>query len=231
LVGKHKYGVYIKKKAHMEKYREYNFVQDKDLNICYGNGMAYQADMNQSISYDNDYFEHYVILEDSEISKKINSARTNLTEKYVKCLIDIGIGSGEFIKKSKCKTYGYDINLKGINWLKEKGKFVDIYNKELPEDIQGWTFWDCLEHIPEHSNIFNILKKGQYLFLSLPYFDNLDKIRDSKHYKPNEHYYYFTQDGLINYMKDCGFDLLEYNFDETKSGRSNIIACCFIKNV
>lgn len=215
----------------MEKYREYNFVQDKDLNICYGNGIAYQADMNQSISYDNDYFEHYVVLEDSEISKKINSARTNLTEKYVKCLIDIGIGSGEFIKKSKCKTYGYDINLKGINWLKEKGKFVDIYNKELPEDIQGWTFWDCLEHIPEHSNIFNILKKGQYLFLSLPYFDNLDKIRDSKHYKPNEHYYYFTQDGLINYMKDCGFDLLEYNFDETKSGRSNIIACCFIKNV
>lgn len=214
----------------MEKYLEYEFINDKDLNICYKNGLAYQASMNQSISYDNDYFEHYVVLEDTEISKKINSARTNLTEKYVSCLIDIGIGSGEFIKKSKCKTYGYDINEKGIDWLKEKGKFIDIYNQALPEDIQGWTFWDCLEHIPEHSKIFNILNKGQYLFLSLPYFENLDKIRESKHYKPNEHYYYFTQSGLINYMKDCGFDLLEYNFDETKAGRNNIIACCFIKN-
>ena len=218
------------KKALMEKHLEYEFIQDNDLNICYKKGLAYQNDMKQSISYDNNYFEHYVVLEDTEISKRINAVRTSITEKHVKCLIDVGIGSGEFIKKSQCKTYGFDINQKGISWLKERNKFVDIYNEPIPEDVQGWTFWDCLEHVPEHSKIFNLLQKDQYLFLSLPYFENLDKIRESKHYKPNEHYYYFTQHGLIDYMKDCGFELVEYNFDETKAGRSNIIACCFKKN-
>ncbi len=214
----------------MEKYLEYEFIQDNDLNICYKKGLAYQNDMKQSISYDNNYFEHYVVLEDTEISKRINAVRTSITEKHVKCLIDVGIGSGEFIKKSQCKTYGFDINQKGITWLKERNKFVDIYNEAIPKDVQGWTFWDCLEHVPEHSKIFNLLQKDQYLFLSLPYFENLDKIRESKHYKPNEHYYYFTQHGLIDYMKDCGFELVEYNCNETKAGRSNIIACCFKKN-
>ena len=49
-------------------------------------------------------------------------------------------------------------------------------NEPIPEDVQGWTFWDCFEHISEHSKIFNLMSKGQYLFLSLPYFENLDNI-------------------------------------------------------
>jgi hypothetical protein len=214
----------------MEKYLEYDFRKDNDLNVCYKIGFAYQNDMSQSIDYDASYFDHYVNLENTDISIKINSIRTSFTQKYVNCLIDVGIGSGEFIKNSNCKTYGFDINPKGIEWLKQENKFIDIYNEPIPEDVQGWTFWDCLEHIKEHSKIFNLMRKGQYLFLSLPYFENLDNIRDSKHYKPNEHYYYFVQQGLMVYMRDCGFELVEYNFDETKAGRSSIIGCCFKKN-
>ena len=130
-----------------------------------------------------------------------------------------------FKQSNNSNRGGNENNVRGStsnNKLKDLSQQNDIsVVSPKPEEEDDF----CYLMITEINSLKDFLKN------TLDIVDNLDKIRDSKHYKPNEHYYYFTQEGLIGYMKDCGFDLLEYNFDETKSGRSNIIACCFIKNV
>src|SRR5581483_12483710 len=90
---------------------------------CPHNGVAYQTDMSKSVSYDADYFQNYVGLEGGEIGRKLNEFRTAVTAKYVRTLLDVGIGSGQFTMSSKIKVYGYDINPYGVAWLQERGVY------------------------------------------------------------------------------------------------------------
>jgi hypothetical protein len=205
-------------------YREFG----EDLNYCYEHGLMYQRDMTRTVEYDQSYFENYVQREDTEIARLLNKARTSLSEKYCGCIVDVGVGSGEFIKKSKIKVYGYDINPVGVEWLKKKGLYVDIY-KSVPEEVEGFTLWDTLEHIPNPQEFFAVVEPGEFLFVSLPIFDEIEQVRRSKHYKPYEHLYYFSHDGLVRFLQDSGFDFLESNNDETLAGREGIGSFVFLK--
>jgi hypothetical protein len=197
--------------------------------ICPNHGVAYQKDMTQSVSYDVNYFNKYVGYEGKEIARKINHFRTSLTEAYVASILDMGIGSGEFIKSSHIKTYGFDINPVGVSWLKERGIYHDPYSEFLK--AEGVSLWDTLEHIPNPGQLLDILPVNTYLFVSLPIFDDLWKLTESKHYKPNEHYWYWTTPGLVGYMSLKGFNNLECRDDEVAAGRENIGAFVFQKVV
>lgn len=203
-------------------------ILDADLNYCPLEEIAYQKDMSQSVAYDENYFGNYVQREDTEIANKLNDARIATSHKYANCILDIGIGSGEFINKSKVKTYGFDINEAGINWLKEKGLFVDPYIN-VPADVNGWSFWDVIEHVPEPQVLFSCIPSGHYVFVSIPIFEDVTAVRKSKHFKPNEHYYYFSRNGFVIFMEDSGFRFIEWNEDETTAGREGIMTFTFKK--
>ena len=49
----------------------------------------------------------------------------------------------------------------------------------------------------------------------------------SKHFKPNEHVWYFTDWGLRLWFEEQGFDCLETNYDETNIGREGINSYVF----
>lgn len=199
--------------------------QDKDL--IYFDGIAVQQDRTKSIQYGEDYFEKYVNYEGTPTSIFLNKTRTSITEKYCKkSILDIGIGSGEFIKYSKLKVYGFDINPYGVKWLKFHKLYINPYDFVL-EDIEGWTFWDSLEHFPEPQDILKIIKPSNYVFIAIPIFLDILKIRESKHYRPDEHYYYFTPSGMIKYMVDSGFKFIEHNDAEIKAGRQDILTFVF----
>ena len=193
-----------------------------DLRYCYKHGIMFQTDMSKSIEYGKNYYQHYVTLIGNEISNKLNASRVALTEKYSKCLLDVGIGSGEFIMRSKMKVYGYDINPYGISWLRERNLYVDPYSSAL-DGIDGWTLWDTLEHISHPEEFLHLVLPGTYLFVSLPIFSDLTKIRQSKHYKPGEHYYYFTEQGFLWFMTSRGFSLVEMSDQESVAGRDSIL--------
>lgn len=197
-----------------------------ELMAC--DGVLYQKDMTKSVPYDKDYFEKYIGYEDTQIAKQLNEYRTSLTQNFVNCVLDIGIGSGEFIKKSSIKVYGYDINPHGVSWLKERHLYVDPYIV-MPDEIEGISLWDTLEHIPEPHLLWDALREGQFVFVSIPIFPNLENIQENKHYRPNEHYYYFTFTGFVTYMKACGFKFIESNNNETKAGREGIWTFVFRK--
>lgn len=201
---------------------QYASVPFGELNLA--DGLLYQRDV-VTIPYDKDYYEKYISYEDTEIAKKINKSRTSITRKYCQTLLDIGIGSGEFIKKSKLKVFGYDINNYGVNWLTEKGLFLDPY-KECLKEVEGVCFWDSLEHIPKPSLLLEIIR-DKFVFISIPIFENLLKVRESKHYRPNEHLYYFTSKGLIAYMKVFGFKLVEISDAEIIAGREDVYTFVF----
>jgi hypothetical protein len=200
----------------------------EDLNYCYDHGLMYQRDMSKIVSYDEKYFDNYVNREGTEIAVKLNAARAKLAEIYCDCIVDVGVGSGEFIKNYHGKAFGYDINPSGVDWLKARGLYVDIYDS-FPEEVEGFTLWDTLEHIPNPQALFRLIRRNMYLFLSLPIFDDMENVRLSKHYKPNEHLYYFSSAGLIRFMKDSGFLLVEQNDEETKAGREGIGSFVFFK--
>lgn len=208
--------------------KNYQSTPYEELSWCKNEDIMYQTDMSKSVEYDVNYYEKYVRYESTEIATKLNEGRRNITEKYCKTILDIGIGSGEFIKSSKIKIYGYDINPVAIQWLKEKSLFQDPY-QNMPH-VDGLTFWDSLEHIPNPNELLSLVNSGQYAFISIPIFNDLKYVKKSKHYRPNEHYYYFTKNGMIKYMTDSNFSLIEIDDFETRAGREEILTFVFKKN-
>lgn len=189
-----------------------------------------QKDTSNPINYDQNYFDHYIKLEMTLMGKKITQERIKLVRKFSKdTILDIGIGSGSFIKNTKLQIYGYDINPIAVKWLEKNSLFLNPY-KDDTGHIKCWTFWDVLEHIPNPKNILEIIKPTDFVFLSIPIFDNFLNLKKSKHFKPNEHFFYFTNDGLISFMKKMKFYILHTDNTETKLGRENIKRYVFQKN-
>ena len=198
---------------------------DEELILCLDNGVAYQRDMTRPVEYGSDYFEKYVSYEGLEIARKINHARVRLVNRHVgpaTRVLDIGIGSGEFIK-SRPNTYGCDVNPVACQWLEDRKLLGAIV------DFNVFSLWDVIEHLPEPENYFNRMRSGAFLFTCLPIFDALSDVRGSKHFRPNEHFYYWTANGFIDWMNLHKFDLVMLTNDETEAGREQILSFAFKK--
>jgi Methyltransferase domain len=169
--------------------------------------------------YDRSYFEKYVGYSRTARGVALTDARVELVRRHVgeEPVVDIGIGSGDFIEKRGTRiTSGYDVNPEAIRWLLERGLWCDPYFKDQP----NVTCFDSLEHLkrPEHL----VARVEKHLFLSIPIFEDRDHVLRSKHFRKDEHFYYFTRDGLIRWMSAQGFALREENRMEVELGREDI---------
>lgn len=175
--------------------------------------------------YDEQYFSKYSGYEHTETGEKITKFRVDLVNQYCRGkVLDIGIGCGAFIK-ARGNAVGYDINPAATGWLRNNGLFFDPYNNEI--DSEGVTFFDSLEHI-RYPGILLQKIKG-FVFISMPIFREGSHVIASRHFRKDEHYYYFTQDGLINFMRYYGFKCLEVNAGEIDCGREDIYSFVFKK--
>jgi hypothetical protein len=196
---------------------------DGDLMLCREHGVAYQADRSNLCAYDDAYYAKCASYEGQQIAEKINAGRIALVDKYVGIgrIVDVGIGSGEFIRK-RPNTWGHDVNPAGIEWLKRN----DLWAKTLTP-FAGATFWDVLEHVEEPEQYLRQVQLHAFVFTSLPIFYGLGGIRLSKHYRPGEHLYYWTEDGFIEWMQRHGFMHLETQRFEMEAGRESILSFAF----
>lgn len=195
---------------------------DGDLTLCLREGVAYQTDMAAAVDYDAAYFDKYAAYEGTAVAAAINAARIGLVARhYAGRMCDVGIGSGEFIKQRGAGTYGFDVNPRAIEWLRQHALYVGR------KGFAAYSFWDVLEHVETPAEYLDQVPLHGYVFISLPIFDNLRNVRASRHYRPGEHLYYFTHQGFVFWMGLHGFCLLEANTDETAAGRESIRSYAF----
>ncbi len=203
---------------------EYQAHDDGDLMLCLANGVAYQGDMSDQVSYGAEYFDKCRGYEDKDIAVAINRGRIELVAKHfdpVAAVVDVGVGSGEFVKK-RPNTFGVDVNPVAVAWLKAE----KLWAQDL-RAFRAFTFWDVIEHLEEPERYFQRIQPSGYLFTSIPLFKDLTKIRESKHYRPGEHLYYWTEEGFVRWMGEHGFELLELQDFEIVAGRESIYSFAF----
>lgn len=209
--------------------KSFEAVQDADLMICEHNGVAYQADMSiGKVTYGEDYFEIYKSYEDTPIATALNAGRCAMLMRNAEdctSVLDIGAGCGTFVRKARTwgfEAMGFDVNQKTVEHLKRINAYADD-----PSGFDVVTFWDSIEHIEFPEKILERVRKNAIVLAAIPVFDDLKRIRDSKHYRPGEHFYYFTQQGFIDWMSLYDFRLIETSEHEVKAGRESIGAFAF----
>lgn len=213
--------------------KRWDAVKDGDLMIVQHRGVAYQRNMGQQLppgenAEGENYFDHYAALDGTEIALAINSRRVAFVNKYLGQdteVLDVGVGAGQFIE-ARPNTWGKDVNPKAIEWLKEKGKLEENFGR-----FQAFTFWDVLEHVAEPARYFKHMADGSWLFTSLPVFKDLNRVRHSKHYKPREHLYYWTEAGFIEWMALYRWRLRERSTQESDAGRDSIMSFAFQRDL
>lgn len=169
-----------------------------------------------------EYWDEYAELEQTDVGFRINEARAKLVKQFCAgTILDFGIGCGAFMRyHGNCM--GFDIDPKSIEWLKTTALWLDPYSANGAMDsIEGVTFWDSLEHVEEPATILSQIKR-QIVFVSMPIYAGLDDILQSKHFKRNEHFHYFTELGFIQFMAAHDFHVMAKNHMEEQCGRESI---------
>lgn len=170
------------------------------------------------VRYDDAYLDICAAREATEVGKLLIKDRLRLLLNHAKqsdLTVDVGVGAGGFIEASMSignLIYGWDVNPavpKSISLINPNTRAVD-----------NVTCWDSLEHMlsPE-AMLKNVRRK---VLMSIPIFDSAEHVVRSKHYKPGEHIWYFTEAGLLRWMREQGFGLIERNRDEERYGREGI---------
>lgn len=190
-------------------------------------GMGFYPVDEADEPYDEAYFEKYVEYAGSEMGVRLNNKRIEFVSSFVydsMDVCDVGIGCGHFVEgRGLSTTRGYDVNPAGVRWLKERGVFLDIYT----EMVYAATFWDALEHIADPAAVLkNVLA---YAFVSIPIFESAEHVLRSRHFRKDEHRWYWTRDGLIGWMERQGFECRAHNTMESLEGREDIHTFAFFR--
>lgn len=183
-------------------------------------GIGYYA-VNSPL-YAKEYWLKYCGYDATEVGKNLTYARINWVANYWQGdICDVGIGAGLFCKTVGC--FGYDVNQFAVDWLHENNMWQNPY-KDIVDCI---TCWDSLEHILNPAALLRNVKK--WVFLSIPIFTGQEHVLRSKHFRRDEHYWYFTRPGLVRFMQMHGFEFVQRSEVE-KQWREDIETFAFCRN-
>lgn len=153
--------------------------------------------------------------------ERLTRARIALVDRhYHGEVVDIGIGGGRFVE-DRAGTYGYDVNPLAVEWLQTAGAYWNPY--KLPCRVA--TFWDSLEHI--HRPDALLRNVSEWVIGSMPIYTSASHILSSKHFRKDEHCWYFTRAGLERFMARLGFAVREWCTMEQDEGREDIHSFAF----
>lgn len=171
--------------------------------------------------YDEAYWENYRELDRSFTGAALTAMRLDLVAKHWgNQVVDIGIGGGRFLIDHGL-AFGYDVNPHAVEWLKEHDLWCDPY----AQPVDAITCWDVLEHIHDPGPLLANVRR--FVFVSLPIFGGPEDVLASKHFKREEHCWYFTRVGLAQFMKRYGFKVIAGNNMEQMAGREQIESFVF----
>lgn len=213
--------------------KRFGCARDRDLMLCMHRGVAYQADMRAGrAEYGAEYFRKVAAYEGGEIATAVNAGRCALVARHAapdSTILDVGAGTGAFVRAARSWGFpavGFDVMPAAVAALRSAG----LYDED-PAIFDVVTMWDTIEHLEDPILTLRRVRKGALLCASIPVFDDLRRIRESKHYRPGEHLYYWTAQGFIDWMALWGFRLLEQSTHEVDAGRESIGAFAFRRDL
>lgn len=166
--------------------------------------------------YDAEYWSRYRKMDRTPTGAALTEARIGLVAKHWGGeLVDVGIGGGRFVD-DRPHTQGYDINPHAVQWLHDIGRWRNPYDGA----VMAASFWDSLEHIHDPARLLRNIT--QFVFVSLPIFSGSEHVLRSRHYRKDEHCWYFTERGIVWFMNEHGFSMIEQNVMEQEHGREDI---------
>ena len=192
-------------------------------------GIGY-LDAHETVPYDEEYWLKYQSYRGNGIGEQLTTGRIEMTSKEWRAIsqeqtgvvkpevIDIGIGSGEFVEEMNC--YGTDVNPHAIAWLKKQ----KCYRDPLANPAPILTFWDVLEHIQDPKPLLDTAK---VVLTSLPIHADVQGCLESKHLRPGEHLWHFTDQGIREFMTLANFQFIASDDFEIRAGREGIITYIF----
>jgi hypothetical protein len=185
-----------------------------DLGIGYLPSTGYE--------YGVQYWEHYTECSHSKFGERLTELRIEFTKNSgidPSTLCDVGIGAGQFATMAKCK--GTDVNPIAIQWLKDNNMLAENLS-----EFSAISMWDVIEHIDDPTELLSSITD---IVLSTPVYADLPSCLKSKHFKPDEHIWYFTDSGVEHFMSLFGFTLRGKSDFETVLGRESILSYYFQK--
>ncbi len=206
---------------------------DADLMLCEGHGVAYQRDMSAGrVPYDGAYLAKCQAYEGNTVANAVNAGRCALLMRHLPdgaSVLDVGAGSGAFVRAAASWGFdacGFDVIPAAADRLRAAGVYA-----EDPGVFDAVALWDSIEHMEDPASILDAVRPPAVLFVSIPVFQDLRAIRESKHYRPGEHLYYWTAQGFIDWIAHYGFRLLEQSDHEVAAGRDSIGAFAFCRDL
>lgn len=170
----------------------------------------------RAMPYDAAYWERYRAMDHTPAGDALTAARLNLVSEHFNGeVVDIGIGGGRFVEE-RPQTFGYDVNPEAVRWLKGVGRWRDPY----AGPVDAASFWDSLEHIENPAPLLANIRL--FAFVSAPVFTGPEHVLHSKHFRPTEHFWYYTVDGLRWLMYRHGFEMVSASRVEEECGREDI---------
>jgi 2-polyprenyl-3-methyl-5-hydroxy-6-metoxy-1,4-benzoquinol methylase len=213
--------------------KRFDAEEDGDLMLCEHRGVAYQRDMTKGrIEYGAAYLANYDAYARGPLADAINAGRVELLKRHAKegaSVLDVGAASGIFVRRAASEGFGakgFDVIPQAVARLKKDELYASDFSA-----FDAVTMWDSIEHMDEPEDALKDVRKGAILLASVPIFDDLRRVRESKHHKPGEHLYYWTAQGFVDYMALYGFRLLEQSTHETDAGRESIGAFAFVRDI
>ncbi len=210
----------------------FSAIPDGDLMLCPAHGVAYQRDFSQGrIAYDSRYLANYDAYAVGPIADALNKGRCAMLARHVGAggsVLDIGAASGQFVRLARSYGFlasGFDVIPEAVDRLRADGLYADD-----PAGFDAVTMWDSIEHMDAPEYWLCRVQDGAVLIVATPIFADLQMVRESKHWKPGEHLYYWTAQGFVAWMAIYGFSLLETSTHETDAGRESIGAFAFRRN-
>lgn len=200
-----------------------------NLSLCTSCTHVFQTDLKVTMEYNKNYIDtsynptqhpiqEMAFLRAGYVLSKLDRKDTDEFEKDPINVLDIGYGSGVFLKAvaklARVAIYGLDIH-KHDRGIKE----VDFKTK-IKFDIV--TFFDSLEHFPNFDEIFKL--DAKMMLVSLPKRPEtfFESPTTWKHYKPGEHLHYFSNQSLATLMKCYGYEFdSESDLEDTLRGKCN----------
>lgn len=175
--------------------------------------------------YDEAYLRRYVDYSKTLLGLALAEFRVRFVDTFHRGeLLDFGCGAGAFlVARGADRTNGFEV----LPGMREKLEALEVWQDPFAQDVDALAAWDVLEHLERPRELLAHVRR--WVFLSIPIFRGMQHAITSRHFRPTEHFWYFTERGLVGFMASEGFALIARSDGETKLGRDSIGTYAFAR--